>query len=107
MRFKRRFLLVVGAALLAAILVIVLSPFAVSAGLRWWLFWRASQQNLIVRIANIDAPLFRPVVLKGVNITSTPQNPFHVDVNAAQMTLHLSLKADRKSTRLNSSHVSE
>src|ERR1043166_7025187 len=66
---------------------------SVARGLRLWLLWNARQQNLIVRIDKIDAPLFRPLILRGIHITSAPANPVTVNVDANQGILSLNLKA--------------
>ncbi|MGH8099743.1 MAG: hypothetical protein ACREIW_00495, partial [Chthoniobacterales bacterium] len=90
---RKRLVSISLALLVAAVIALLITPFAVARGLRLWLLWNARQQNLIVRIGKIDAPLFRPVVLRGIHITSAPANPVTVKVDANQATLSLNLKA--------------
>ena len=56
MPLKHRFLLTGVLLLLAALLAVWFTPFAVSHGVRWWVWWRARQEGLIVNIDKIDAP---------------------------------------------------
>ena len=78
--------------LLAALLAIWFTPFAVSNGLRLWVWWKARQEGLIVKIDKIDAPILRPVVLRGLHITSASENAFRIDLTATQASLDLNLK---------------
>ena len=93
MPLKNRFFLATLLVLLAAVLAIWIAPFAVSRGLRLWISWHARQQNLTVKIDNIDAPLLRPVVIRGIHVTSAPTNAFRIDLSATQATIDLNLKA--------------
>lgn len=93
MRLNKRFLLIIGLSLIAALLVVLLTPFAVSSGLRLWLSWRARQENLTIKIDKIDAPFLRPVVLQGIHIASATQNAFRFELNAKQSDIHLNLSA--------------
>lgn len=90
---RKRLVSISLALLVAAVVALLITPFVVARGLRLWLLWNARQQNLIVRIDKIDAPLFRPVVLRGIHITSAPANPVTVTVDANQGILSLNLKA--------------
>ncbi len=93
MRLNKRFPLIIGLSFFAALLAILLTPFAVSGGLRLWLSWKAHQENLTIKIDKIDAPFLRPVVLRGIHIISTPQNAFRFELNAKQAVIHLNLSA--------------
>jgi hypothetical protein len=93
MALKKRFFLGTLLILLAALLAILLAPFAVSRGLRMWISWHARQQNLTVKIDKIDAPLLRPVVIRGIHVTSAPANAFRIDLSATQATIDLNLTA--------------
>ena len=78
---------------LALLFAIWFTPSAVSNGLRLWIWWRARQQGLTVKIDEVDAPFLRPVVLRGFHMVSAHQATFHIDVSAARATVGLSLKA--------------
>ena len=93
MPLKNRFILGTLLVLLAAVFAIWCAPFAVSRGLRLWISWHARQQNLTVKIDKIDAPLLRPVVIRGIHVTSAPANAFRIDLNATQATITLNLQA--------------
>src|SRR5438552_2195408 len=93
MPFKNRLLLASPFIVLAGVLAIWFTPFAVSHSLRLWLWWRAREQKLTVKIDQIDAPLLRPVVVRGFRMTSAPDAALHIDVSAVQATGNLNLKA--------------
>jgi autotransporter translocation and assembly factor TamB len=99
MPFKNRFLLVSLLILLAVLLGIWLTPFAVSYGVRLWVWWKARQEGLVVKIDKIDAPFLRPVVIGSLHVTSAPENTFHIDLTATQMTVDLNLKGALLRTR--------
>jgi len=79
--------------LLAVLIVIWFTPFAVSNGIRLWVWWNARQEGLIVKIDKIDAPFLRPVTLRGLNITSTSDNAFRIELTATQASAALNLKS--------------
>src|SRR5205814_7167683 len=85
-----RFLLVVLFVLLGTLLTISFTPFAVSNGLRLWVWWQARQERPIVQIDRIDAPFLRPVVLRGLHVTSASEHAFPIDLTATQARLDLS-----------------
>lgn len=93
MLFKNRLLLASLLILLTGLLAIWFAPFAVSHSLRFWIWWKAREQKLTVKIDQIDAPFLRPVVMRGFRMTSAPDAAFHIDVSAAQATVNLNLKA--------------
>ena len=76
MSLKTRFLLGALLIVLAALLAMWFSPTAVSNGVRWWAWWKASQEGLVVTIDKIDAPFLRPVVIRGFRVASLPRNAF-------------------------------
>ena len=86
-------------AILAAILVIVSTPFVVAGGLRAWIWWQARQQQLTVEIKKIDAPFLHPVVLHDIHIASTPASAFRIDVTAPRATISLNLRSILLRTR--------
>ncbi len=93
MSFKNRLLLAGLLILFMSLLAIWFAPFAVSHSLRLWIWWKARDQKLTVKIDQIDAPFSRPVVVRGFRMTSAPDAAFQIDVSAAQATLNLNLKA--------------
>jgi hypothetical protein len=92
-RIQKQFLRVGLILLLACLLAILAAPIAVANGIRFWIWWKARQQHLIVKIDKIEAPLLRPVVLRGIRITSAPDAAFRIEINAADATTALNLKA--------------
>lgn len=91
--FKNRLLLAILLSVLALLFAIWFAPSAVSNGLRLWLWWRARQQGLTVKIDKIDAPFLRPVVLRGFHMASARDAAFHIEVSAVRATVGLNLKA--------------
>ena len=92
MSLKTRFLLAALLIVLAALLAMWFSPTAVSNGVRWWAWWKASQEGLVVTIDKIDAPFLRPVVIRGFRVASLPRNAFSIDLTVTQATLDLNFK---------------
>ena len=80
MPLKSRFLLVSLFLLLAAFLGIWFTPFAVSHGVRWWIWWRARQEGFAVNIDKIDAPFLRPVVIRQLRLTNAHDDALRVDL---------------------------
>src|ERR1700730_15917419 len=93
MSFKNRLLLAGLLIFLTGLVAIWFAPFAVSHSLRLWIWWKAREQKLTVKIDQINAPFLRPVVMHGLRMTSAPDAAFHIDVSAAQATVNLNLKA--------------
>ena len=93
MLWRTRLLLGALFVLLAVLIVIWFTPFAVSNGIRLWVWWNARQEGLIVKIDKIDAPFLRPVTLRGLNITSTSGNAFRIELTATQASAALNLKS--------------
>lgn len=60
--------------------------------MRFWIWWKARQQNLTVKVDKIDAPFLRPVTLRGVRVKSSADSAFRVELVAAQATLSLNFK---------------
>ena len=93
MSWRTRLLLGALFVLLAVLIVIWFTPFAVSNGIRLWVWWNGRQEGLIVKIDKIDAPFLRPVTLRGLNITSTSGNAFRIELTATQASAALNLKS--------------
>ena len=65
---RTRFLIVVGAALLTAVLIILFSPVLLSSGIKTWLWWKTRGTNVKVTIEGIESPFLRPIVLRGLRV---------------------------------------
>ena len=74
MPFKNRLLLGSLLIVLAGSLAILFLPVIVSDSLRLWIWWKAREQKLTVKIDQIDAPFLRPVVVRGFRVTSAPED---------------------------------
>jgi hypothetical protein len=92
MPLKTRFLFASLLILLTVLLGIWLTPFAVSNGVRCWLWWKARQEGLVVKFDKIDAPFLRPVVISGLHVTSTREDAFSIDLTATEASVDLNLK---------------
>jgi hypothetical protein len=79
--------------LLVVLIAIWFTPFAVSNGIRLWVWWKGRQEGLIVKIDKIDAPLLRPVTFRGLKVTSTSGNAFRIELTATQASAALNLKS--------------
>jgi len=91
MPLRTRLLLVGLLALLVVIMVVWFSPVAVSNGLRLWIWWKGRQEGLTVSIDKIYAPFLRPAVIRGLHMTNTRADAFHIDFTATSATLDLNL----------------
>jgi hypothetical protein len=93
MRFKKSILVLCGSLLVAGVLGVFLTPFLVAGGLRLWIARIARQEGLRIEIGEIQAPLFRPVVMQKLQIASQPEAPFRVMVAASRVELSLDFAA--------------
>jgi hypothetical protein len=89
---KSRLFLVSVLVLLLALLAIALAPFAVSNGIRLWIWWAARQDGFIATIDKIDAPLFGRVVIRQLHLKSMRENAFRVDLTATDTSVGLNFK---------------
>ncbi len=92
MLFKSRLLLVGLFLLLAALLAVWFNPFAVSHGVRWWIWWRARQEGFIVNIDEIDAPFLRPVAIHQLRLKNEHDDTLRVDLTITDVTFTLDFK---------------
>ena len=92
MSLKHRFLLVTLFVLLALLLSVWLTPFAVSHGVRWWIWWRARQEGFIVNIDKIDAPFLRPVAIRQLRLRNAHDDTFRIDLTITDATFDLNFK---------------
>ena len=98
--FPKTLLLIITLVVLGVTVALVcLAPVAAPALFRVWMNGAASEQNLEVTWSGIEAPLFRPVVLRDVKLRSKPGNPAHVAIDIAHAELDLRLAALLDSTR--------
>ena len=99
MRFKNRLFLAGLLILLAALIAIWFAPLLVSNGVRLWVWWKARQEGLVVNLDQIDAPLLRPVVIRGCRLRSGPDNAFQFEFTVKQVSLDLNFKRILLGTR--------
>src|SRR5437899_3723826 len=92
MPLKSRFLLVSLFLLLAALLAFWFTPFAVSHGVRWWIWWRARQEGFIVNIDKIDAPFLRPVAIRELLLRNAHDDKLRIDLTITDATFELNFK---------------
>src|SRR4026208_2086323 len=92
MPLKSRFLLVSLLLLLAALLALWFTPFAVSHGVRWWIWWRARQEGFIVNIDKIDAPFLRSVAIRQLRLRNAHDDTRRIDLTITDATFDLNFK---------------
>ncbi|HEY2569515.1 MAG TPA: hypothetical protein VGI25_09370 [Candidatus Udaeobacter sp.] len=92
MALKSRFVLVVFFLLVAALLAVWFTPFAVSHGVRWWIWWRAKQEGFTVNIDGVDAPFLRPVVIRQLHLTTAHDDALRVDLTLTDAMFDLDFK---------------
>src|SRR5213595_127261 len=92
MPLKSRFLLASLFLLLAALLALWFTPFAVSHGVRWWIWWKARQEGFIVNIDKVDAPFLRPVAIRQLRLRNAHDDMFRIDLTMADATFELNFK---------------
>jgi hypothetical protein len=92
MPLRKKLILASIAVLLAVLLGIWFTPLAVSNGVRLWVWWKARQEGLIVRIDRIDAPFLGPVAIGNLRVTSAAGNAFHIELTATQTSVGLNLR---------------
>jgi hypothetical protein len=90
---KKRLLLGSLLLFLGALLTVCFSPFIVANSLRLWMSWKARQEKLVITIDKIDAPFLRPVLIRGLHLTSTPDSTFRVDLAVSRAMVELNLRA--------------
>src|SRR5439155_17738267 len=89
---KNRLFLITLLVVLITLLVITFAPFAVSNGLRLWVWWIARQEGLIASIDKIDAPFLRPVLIRQFHLKSSRDDKLRVDVTATDVSVGLNFK---------------
>ena len=92
MPFKNR-LFLAGLLILTAVLIAIwFAPLIVANGVRLWVGWKARQEGLVVNLDQVDAPLLRPVVIRGCRVRSGPDNAFQFEFTMKQASLDLNFK---------------
>src|SRR5438552_9894503 len=89
---KSRLFLVRVLVLLLALLAIGLTPFAVSNGIRLWIWWAARQEGFIASIDKIDTPFLHPVVIRQLHIKSRRDDALRIDLTATDASVGLNFK---------------
>jgi hypothetical protein len=88
---RKRFLFVLGALLVVALLGVLLAPFFVATGLRFWMTRAARQQGLRIEIERIESPLMRPAVIHKLRVTNEANAPFLVEGSVSRLEIDLNL----------------
>jgi hypothetical protein len=78
--------------LLVVLLAITFAPFAVSNGIRLWVWWAARQEGFVASIDKIDASFLRPVVIRQLHLKSMRDNAFRVDLTATDASVGLNFR---------------
>src|SRR5438876_11297884 len=89
---KNHLILVILLALLLTLVIVAFAPFAVSNGVRFWIWWRARQQGFVVSVDGIDAPFLSPLVIHEIHLKSTRDNALRIEVTATDVKVALNFK---------------
>jgi len=92
MPLRSRFVLAGLLLLITALLAVLFTPFAVSHGVRWWIWWRARQEGFTITIDKIDAPFLRPVVIRQLGLTNAHDDTLRVNLTVTDATFALNFK---------------
>ncbi|MGE5208883.1 MAG: hypothetical protein ACM3KL_06065 [Alphaproteobacteria bacterium] len=92
MPLRNRFVLGILLLLIIVVSTIALAPFAVSNGVRFWVWWFARQEGFIASIDKIEAPFLRPIVIGELHVKSVRDDAFRVDMTVTDVRLALNLK---------------
>jgi len=93
MVFKRRLLLLLLALVLISVAFVLFAPLLMPGGIRLLARWQAGRQGLKITIDKINAPLFRPIELRGIRIVSQPGCTFQIDLGIPRLEIDLDLRA--------------
>jgi autotransporter translocation and assembly factor TamB len=93
MPLAKRLLLLILVLTLASLTLLFLTPFIVADGIRLFVLWHGNKQGVKIALGQIEAPLFRPVVIHRIHITSVKPCAFHLSLRARKATLDLNLRA--------------
>src|ERR1041384_314720 len=89
---KSRFLFAGVLVLLSVLLAVWITPFAVSHGVRWWIWWRARQEGFTVKVDKIDAPFLRPVMIHQLWLRNAHDDALRVEVTITNLLFELDFK---------------
>lgn len=92
MPLRNRFVLSILLLLVIVVLTIALAPFAVSNGVRLWVWWFARQEGFVASIDKVEAPFLRPIVIRQLHLKSVRDDSLRVDVTATDVRLTIGLK---------------
>ena len=92
MALSNRFGLSILLLLLMVVLAILLAPFAVSNGVRLWVWWFARQEGIVASIDKVEAPFLRPIVIRQLQLKSARDDALRVDVTVRDVRFTLDLK---------------
>lgn len=92
-RRRKRPLVIAALVLVATIaMFLALGPFLIAGGLRFWAQRVGRREGFTFTAGKIEAPLFRPVVVNDLHLTTTPGAPFRVECSARRMEFDLNLR---------------
>lgn len=93
MKLRRSFVVAGLAALLAVVLIFLAAPLVVASAVRAWVWYHARENGLVVEIAAVDAPLFRPVVLSDVRVHGPTPAAYDLQLDIARARFGLDWRA--------------
>lgn len=88
---RKRFLIVLGALLSVALLAVLLAPFFIATGLRFWMTRAARQHGLRIETERIEAAFLRPVVIHKLRVTNEMNTPFRMEGAVSRLEIDLNL----------------
>src|SRR5688572_9815382 len=86
---RKRFLIVLGALFLVALLGVLFAPFFVATGLRFWMTSAARQQGFRIETERIEAPFLRPVIIHKLRITNEANASFRMEGTVSRLEIDL------------------
>ena len=92
MSFGKRLSLFALTLALAGGVIILFSPLLVAQSLRFFVWWKGRAQGVKIELREIDAPFLKPVVIRGLRVTSTRPCAVHIDLVAEHATFDLNLR---------------
>jgi len=92
MPLRNRLVLSLLLLLLVVALTILLAPFAVSNGVRVWVWWFAREEGFVATVDKIDAPFLRPIAIGQLHLKSVRDHALRLDVTATDVRFTLNLK---------------
>lgn len=93
MPIGKRLLLFALVLILAGGAVICLTPVMVADGIRLFVLWKGHEQGVKISVGQIESPLFQPVVIHRIRVTSVRPSAVRVAIEAPRAELDLNLRA--------------